>query len=162
MQVQSYVLEYSANVFGYKGPSNVVISPFNSPLTGGSRATVKGMNFGLAGYTQSARGGGTTCAYTEWISDSVVHCSVAGGVGRTKPIAITVGLGVESISMALSYDVPTMTGASNSPSKGELLTVLGSGFGQWDVSQGMRLGGSACEATVWMSSSAVSCDAATG
>ncbi len=71
-----------------------------------------------------------------------------------------------SLSAAVSYDAPSVSsaGASNAASSGAAsVTVVGQGgMGTSGSSAGSRVGHTACQASVWASSSGVACKAAGG
>ena len=67
-----------------------------------------------------------------------------------------------TLSSALSYDAPSLYGASppNLAGHGDAsLTLAGSDFAATHASLAARVGGTACEATIWQSASSVACRA---
>jgi len=143
--------------------------PYNQPVaTGGSSISVRGINFGAAGYTDTSRFGKTASDASNWISDSVLAVKVAGGVGEELTAIFTTPAGVGTASKAFSYGDPVITGRAlgttftplldvfNGPVSGNTTTTLvGFNFGRVDYTGKGRLGGTAFKSvlTNWLSDS---------
>ena len=157
----------------YDVPSLWSVSLTNAATSGGLLVTLSGADFGRADYTQDARFGGTACQATSWASDSSVSCIVSSGVKSGLMLAVTAGISVGTTTSMWSYDRPSVhvlnsTGltmnvaAIHAEGAESVLTVAGTNFGAGAASAMGRLGVTACEATTWLSDSAVSCMVPTG
>ena len=125
--------------------------------------------FGVSGVSAAGRVGGSAWGASVWRSDSGLVCRAGagyGGGGRT--LEVSAGLQRGSLSAAVSYDAPSVSGAggssSNVASSGAAsVTVVGQGgMGVTGSSAGAGVGRSACQASVWASSSGVVCKAPGG
>jgi hypothetical protein len=137
----------------------------------------------ISGNQSNASGGGSACEASRWVSDSGVECKSAGGVGPRwgagLPVVLSAGWQCGSVTRAWSYDGPVVSAVSvtNGPITGSTsVTVVGQRMGLSGYSAGVRLGlhfisgnqsnasggGSACEASRWVSDSGVGCKSAGG
>eukprot|EP00961_Rhodomonas_salina_P288870 3903804-Rhodomonas_salina.1 len=158
VNVENQTSNYTS--FTHDGP--VASSLFFVNMFGASASTltVVGENLGSAGYSTRVRLAGTACEATEWRSDTSTSCHVASGIGGTLALILSGGDQVGSISECLSFDTSGFGRLSlgNSPSSGSLsVTVSGQGLGSVEVSQTSRFGGSAGEASGWISDSSIVC-----
>ena len=127
---------------------------------------IEGAQFGrvdMSGYGQL---GETKCRTSIWISDSIVTCIY---IPRPNYDLLSVGLVVDGadgvISNAFSADAPALFGVlpSNlSPFKPALIWVQGRYFGVSTQSFTMRIAGSQCLSTEWVSDSSLSSRTAVG
>jgi hypothetical protein len=121
---------------------------------------------GLAG--GGGGGGGTSSEATVWVSDSTIVSKTARKVGATHLLLLTLGERTGSASETVSYDEAMIDHAvtfEEAATGSRSVTVKGIGFGSVNRSSytlGVRLGDSACEATEWVSSTAVRCASASG
>jgi hypothetical protein len=140
----------------------------------------------VGGHGSTGMEGGSACEASRWVSDSGVGCKSAGGVGPHSgaglPVVVSAGWQGGSVTRAWSYDGPVVSGVcvTNGPSTGSTsLTVVGQRMGLSGYSGGVRVGrmvsgsvgghgstgmegGSACEASRWVSDSGVGCKSAGG
>lgn len=151
----------------YDSPSLVNLSlctlpPSNSKNQNRS-VTARGANFGSSSYTQAARGGGTAAETTRWLSDSSLLIRYATGFGGSLVTAITSSSKVGSRLNSLSYFPPSPPegGKGNMPGVPNVLFLQLSG-GSSLASPSIRIGGTACVATVWIMDTAVSCRSVAG
>jgi hypothetical protein len=121
---------------------------------------------------------GSACKMTKWHSSSSAVCKAGGGVGggarggQGLPVVVSAGLQSGSLTRAWSYDAAEVSaagGASNGPSSGSVsVSVAGQGLGSRGYSGAARVGrgaasegdvtgGTACEASRWLSSSSAVC-----
>eukprot|EP00961_Rhodomonas_salina_P289753 3914979-Rhodomonas_salina.1 len=133
--------------------------PFGNTMVGGNRSvTLVGAGLGIFGSSSRFRAGVTGCEASQWLSDSSVFALVANGVGQTLRLAVTVGARTASISDAVSFDAGVASSllTSNTIAAGaRRVWYYGGMFGNVDASHRTILGFSACEATVWSSTSSV-------
>jgi large repetitive protein len=143
------------------GMSRVAV--FNVGGSGGASVTVHGRNLGgKGGYTVGARSGHTGCEASEWVSDSAVRCKIGQGAGGTRRGVVTAGERGGSGTEAWSYDAAggmSRVAVSNvGGSGGALVTVHGRNLGgKGGYTVGARSGHTGCEASEWVSDSAVRC-----
>jgi hypothetical protein len=157
----SAAVSYDAPSVSGAGASNVASS-------GAASVTVVGCGgFGVSGVSAAGRVGGSAWGGSVWRSDSGLVCRAGaghGGGGRT--VAVSSGLQRGSLSAAVSYDAPSVSGAgaSNVASSGAAsMTVVGQvGIGLTGSSARSGVGPSACQTSVWASSSGVVCKSAGG
>jgi len=105
----------------------------NGPRTGGSSATITGMNFAGTDRTPTSAVGTTICLTVSWSSDTAVRClEPVGSDTATNPIVVIVAGVVGTRTGAFSYDGPVITGLSTANFAGTVglsLTVVGMNFG---------------------------------
>eukprot|EP00961_Rhodomonas_salina_P035237 474065-Rhodomonas_salina.1 len=153
----TYHLSYDAFISDNSSVSNIGIGNNNS-------VSVVGASFGIGDSSLSVRVGYTIAESTEWSSSTSTMCRAALGISSTVALALTVGLSTASISDAVSYDRPSLTGGPlNIPIALGLgvKTFPGTNLGIFDSSASLRASTS-CEETGWASDSSVQCHAAEG
>jgi hypothetical protein len=162
--------------FVYLPPSDSANLPTNFAML----TRLSGSGFKHSDHTQQVRvggggiagggggGGGTPAEATMWISDSMLMAKCARKVAATHGLLVTAGEQGASVTESVSYDraVVIRVVAFEEAATGSLLvTALGMGFGAVNVSSysvRVRLGNSAAEASVWVSSTTVVCASASG
>ena len=151
----------------YDAPSVSSAAASNAASSGGTSVTVVGRGgAGSSGASSKARVGRTACAASVWSSDSGLVCRSASGRLTDGRVAVSCGLQRGSVSLAVSYDAPVVSGvgASNAASSGGTsVTVVGSGgLGMSDSSARASAGASGCAASVWRSDSGLLCRSCSG
>jgi hypothetical protein len=127
---------------------------------------VQGSNLGLADYTSAGRLGGTGCESTEWWSETSVRCRTSHGAWSTRRLVMTAGERAGTATDAFSFDRPVISLVSriNHVTTGSVsLTLHGSSF--WslsDASLRARVESTACESSVWKSTTTMMCRASSG
>ena len=137
----------------------------NRASTGATSVTVTGAGLGLAAYTTMMRVHDTAGEATEWESETAVRCIVGHGTRGTRRVAVTAGDRAGSVSQTFSVDVPVLSVMfpTNNPTTGVLMcTLRGSFLGLMGDSQKGRIGGSACEQTIWEAQTALRCKVPAG
>eukprot|EP00961_Rhodomonas_salina_P004303 58954-Rhodomonas_salina.1 len=137
----------------------------NRAGTGSTSVTVLGGGLGQKAYSGMARVGQTGCEGTAWESETSVRCLDASGVRGTGRVVMTVGGVASSVSAALSYDAGAHGAVigSNGVSTGSVwVSVSGRGLGTDGYSVAGRWGVSGCEASGWVSETAVECMVGSG
>jgi len=148
----------------------------NGPVLMPKKQFLYGSGFGHnSDYTVQARFLSTAAASTRWITESSVIAKTPFGIFRYHAIIITAGGDVRaSLTKAYSYDgtwpYPAFAGSTsglspfpslgNGPTSGSKnypgILVLGLGFDTRDKSTFLRVGGTDCESSVWLSDTAIS------
>ncbi|KAJ1478100.1 hypothetical protein T484DRAFT_1818743, partial [Baffinella frigidus] len=149
---------FSFDALSARAPPSVVNVPTRGQ--GGDPVTTSVFGSGLvsAGFSGAARAGGTACEESAWLSDSSVSCRIALGSQSTRRIALTAGERSASVSEAWSYDALEISSVqvnNGAPAGGETLTLTGAGGARLQPSAQARLGGTASEATEWVSETSV-------
>jgi len=135
----------------------------NGPQGVGSTLTVLGQNLGAIDLTLKSKIGGTSTITSHWISDSSMSMQTAPGMGNSEFVNVyledTTGIVyMATLTEAFSFDSPVITAITpHSVVSGSTITVRGSGMGVYDASPTFKVGGTACEAAVWVSVSQVLC-----
>jgi hypothetical protein len=152
--------------FTYDLPTPSSVAKSNGPTTGGVAVTIYGHGIGENDYSARLRMGDSGCESSTWVSDSSVVCVVGSGVGGGgKTVTVSSGVQDGSMSEGWSYDVPVVSSVAktNGASTGGFdVTVVGRGFGTSGYSVGVRVGGSGCERSDWVSDSSVVCGVSGG
>jgi hypothetical protein len=184
-QAWSYdAAEVSAVGAGSNGPSSGCVSVTVAGQGLGSRGYSGAARVGRGSASEGDMTGGTACEASRWLSSSSAVCKVGGGVGggarrgpasiqgQGLPVVVSAGLQCGSLTQAWSYDaaeVSAVGAGSNGPSSGCVsVTVAGQGLGsrgysgaarvgRGSASEGDMTGGTACEASRWLSSSSAVC-----
>eukprot|EP00961_Rhodomonas_salina_P155607 2095655-Rhodomonas_salina.1 len=159
------VVGSSSAALSYGGPLTVLASSqVNLAWNGSVGVTVEGSGFGKQDGSARGRVGQTGCEGTSWISESSMVGLAGRGVERSAEYTMTVGQQVGSSTEVVSYDVSL--GSSSVPANvmrgGVLTTLTGGLLGLFDSSVSGAAGGTACEATSWVSESAARCLVAAG
>ena len=143
-------------VLGYSEKSLLV--PPNQPTTGTKSVLLRGSAFGVQDITVEGRSRHVSaCEATDWLSDSGVTIRVSAALSASRTTVITAGQLSNSISLALSVDQSCVSSSyrANTISPGQLVTILGSGFGLRDHSDILALQYTDCETTIWLSDSSI-------
>jgi hypothetical protein len=176
LTVSREIIATMTETFSYNAPNAFAGVRFgNQPqVPSGSTATyilLHGDLTGQSAATVAARIGGSACASTAWVSETTVMCRLASGASASLSVSVTVGLQVGTVLSALSYDALSLfvtPGVRNSRSPlnsavtgGVALRVL-SDLGHTPYTASARLGGTACESTVWSSATSITCAVGSG
>jgi hypothetical protein len=154
--------------FTFDAATVFVIDQANGPTAGGKKITLRGNNFGTADYCARARIGGTACEATEWVTNRELLCQVPAGYGLEKEVVLTVARRIAAagtLSRAYTYDIPDVqdTVGFNMPTTGGAnVTVIGQNFRTIDACPRVRVGGTTCEFSQWISDSSVRCKQSAG
>ena len=122
-------------VLSYNRPSVSGLMPRNAGSSGVVSLTVVGSSFGEWDSSGKARLGGSSCVYSEWVSDSALVCVLSGGFKTGKGVAVSVADQYGGVGDVFSYDGPRASGAvaANAATSGlSSVTVVGEGFGLTD------------------------------
>ena len=122
--------------------------------------TVHGAGLGLVAFTAMAREGQTGCEETEWESETSVRCMLGHGAEGTRRVTVTAGERSESLSLAFSVDLGSisMMRRKNSAGTGSAsVTVHGSSLGLVAFTAMLQSGHTGCEATEWESETSMRC-----
>ena len=147
----------------YSGSELSVGRGANAGATGSSSLTLLGTGLGLRAYSAVAGSGRSSCAASEWVSDTALRgLESHGGVGSQRS-AVTAGMRAGSLSGALSFAVAVGSSmrVSNVAASGSAsVTVHGAGLGHFESSASARGMDTACELSTWLSETAMACRAA--
>jgi len=132
----------------------------NAFSTGSIGMTVVGIGIGLAQYSQVLQVGGSASERTYWQSDSSIRCQSSQGRMSSRMVAVTGGVSLGSMSVALSYDSGTSSSIStaNVPyriSDVNRFMVYGQALGPKFLSAYFSIGNSVSSFTYWISDSSV-------
>jgi hypothetical protein len=152
--------------FSYDSPVITSVATRNGPTSGASVTTIMGLNFGAADLSLTAKLGVTSCASTDWITETAVLCLNEAGFGIKGFVTVVLDDHSGTLAAGFTYDTAVLTAVSalNSPTSGGAMITL-SGFNmvdQYDPTPSVRLGMTDCLTTSWSSVSALSCLSAVG
>eukprot|EP00960_Hanusia_phi_P019256 568376-Hanusia_phi.AAC.1 len=159
----------STKVF-FEGYPSLLGGNLNGPIRGQHKVTLDGNNFGMVDLTPKVRVGDTSCEFTAWLSSTQLICGIPSkhGVEVIADVIISIGpYRVGSRSKAFTFDGPSVSDIHvmkvNATQKtSEWFTIMGMNFLLYDSSPAARTGGTACETTVWYSTSSMSSKNAAG
>eukprot|EP00960_Hanusia_phi_P066140 766326-Hanusia_phi.AAC.4 len=141
----------------------------NGPGSGSVVLTLSGDSISQADYTPAAAvsASNTRAEFTQWLSYTSLYVRSVAGVGWDGAVEISLGLKVGSISQSWTHDKPTLSSLSlrNIPTfPYSEITAYGQNFGalQAGYTAYAEIGNTACEASVWISRTAVKCKNAAG
>ncbi len=156
--------------FAYQVPNVTEIRPPTGALTGATRITVIGNNFGS--YNAVAQGqsaptitvGGRACEGVTWISDSSISCHARapfnlGTPPKTVPVRVTIAGQIDGSSAGfrflpdLVFDRIDFSGSTLY--SGTRIRILGQNFGNADLTPVAMLGGTVSQSTIWESSTSI-------
>ena len=134
------------------------------------RIFTAGAAMGTADVSSRQRHGSTACEMTAWSSDSSIFARASTGMGGSLLVVLSAGVfRFTTHSGLLSYDILAPIGASGSKSRNMLpfsdslrfvlvfhVAILGI------ATVGSRVGGSSCEASIWLADTALLCKLACG
>jgi hypothetical protein len=137
----------------------------NGPPSGRVLMALMGASFGWLDRSGEARVGGSGCDMTGWTSDSALRCLLPSGAGLGLGVVVTLGGAKESLRGAFSYDGAVLaavaTAANAAGAGGTIVSLVGADLIP-ALSPALRLGGTACQSSTWISSTSASCRAAPG
>lgn len=160
-----------SRLFSFDSPSLYATELANGPTSGGNLITVKGQNFGWLDITARLRVGGTSCDSTRWFSTTALLCIVPEGNYIIKPMTVSVQFLRATLSRVFSYDKMVLEMAyiqSSNVGRGynaSHITIIGDNLGtdpRIVSSMRVRVGGSACERSSWISTTSIICKATEG
>jgi hypothetical protein len=148
-------------------PAGPQLSIYRDSTVLGPSVFLIGDNFFYMDHSVRARVSSSACESTRWSSNSLVRCRVAQGVTESRTAMITAGSAkIGSSTSRFSYDIPHISDSRvmNGPSIAGIfrITVRGANMGIVSYSVRERGGQSACENTIWSSSSSISGRPASG
>jgi len=166
----------------FDSPSVAHLEPVNNPTIGLVSINIDGSGFGSVNWSPSVRLSsnqkytfgnvsrvgvfGTAAMVTSWTSETAITAKIARGHFTSASVIVTVIERVSSLSDALSFDKPDkiLPVPPNAPTRGRmaLIAAQGTNFGWMDICARIRIGGTACEKTIWISDSEIGCGVSAG
>jgi hypothetical protein len=135
------------------------LTPTTHPSTAHIRLSVYGTNVGVSDWSSVVRVGSTSCASTTWQSETVVVCRAAAGIGLGMSVTASVLMNHGTITNVFSYrDLPSNVSSAYAslPLSGTVQVSLhGINFGTFNPSQSAKFGETACELSLWRSTSII-------
>jgi len=153
------ILGTSSTVFSFDSPTVTLVFN-NGVMTGGSYATITGLNFGSYEVTPSAQLGMTACGTTSWSTTTSLWCVTLQGIGIQLDSPVIVSQQVGTYQNAFSFDaaVVTLSYPPNLALTGKaMISVYGLNFGSLDYSPTTSIGSTQCDTANWMSVSSLKC-----
>eukprot|EP00961_Rhodomonas_salina_P299237 3938764-Rhodomonas_salina.1 len=158
----------ATSLFTFHAPAVSDVRLGNGQVSDAAQITLHGLGFGHSSYTTASRLSKAgeqddACGTSEWVSETAVTCKPPVGdlssSNGERDLIVTVALQFQTISAAFTYDEGKLTGfePSNSPTESGQITFFGLNWGVSDFCPLARVGGSACEETVWFSDTAATC-----
>ena len=167
-RVHVTVMSHSATLSEAVSYETMTISTHQPTSPGSERIctlSVYGASFYVQDSSLGVRAGFTAAEATFWKGDTSVICKRAHGTRAHDHFVVTVGERHSTVTNFYVFQPPVMSSILNSnvamhstPS----ITVYGWNYGQLSTSSAMRLGGTACVNTRWISDSSMSCKPANG
>ncbi len=133
--------------------------------TGSQGVTIIGFDFGTRTWSNVGRSGQSSSLSTEWVSETLISCKFASGIGESHVFSLTVGGLVGSISEFISYFASSVSSVSppNIATIGlEGITTSGIYFGTSTYCVSERLGSSSVGSSSWISDTSVLCQSTAG
>jgi hypothetical protein len=148
-------------------PAGPQLSIYRDSSLLGPSIFLVGDNFLYLDQSVRAKLSSSACESTRWASNTLVRCRVASGVTESRSAIITAGSAmIGSSTSRFSYDIPHISDSRvmNGPSIAGIfrITVRGANMGIVSNTVRERGGQSACENTIWSSSSSISGRPASG
>jgi hypothetical protein len=139
--------------------------PDNGPTSGGVTVTITGTSLGLHSYSAVMRASKFRCREVQWASDTSVLCNMRDGSGLGLDVFYTVAQQQGSLTHAFSYDKPSalnITSRCLAAAGTTVVTVSGWNFGDAEALVDIRIGGTSCQTTTFLSFSEIRCLIAPG
>jgi len=145
-------------IFSYDLPFASSSQTSNFP-TSGARTVLSGGNFGAYAASLAVRSGFSAAESTDWISDTSLFIRSPRSVGGSMSVVMTAGHFPGSAIRFVSFDASTLssTSQSNIPNLIPKLMHMGYNFGHVDFCPGLRIHGTRCMATSWVSQTSLQC-----
>lgn len=146
----SFATSYAAPV------PDFITANLTIPTSGSYLLTVFGSKFGSVDTTFRSLVGSSTSQNTVWRSDSELRIKSRLFIGVSQPLVVSTQLLAASSGNLLSASAPVLSSINFShraTSGSYSVTMFGDGFGRFDVCPTSRIGGTACEASAWVSES---------
>jgi len=138
----------------------------NLPTTGSISLSITGVSIGEKDKTGAVRVSGSAGESTRWVSDSSIHSMAVAGAFNHTVVRVTVDQRLDgSLTGTVSYDCPLDTDVepAHQPSTGRsTVVVTGFNLASFDTTTQVRMGGSGCESTRWISATTLLCRLASG
>jgi len=156
----------SSDVFSYDAPQVSIMmldpqTPVTTELGFYSTPTLRllGAEFGTFDQSFGARIRESSGEATTWLSSSHISCKQARGIAAYTIFKTTAGIRTSSATKAFTYfrKIYEMITEGGQVIPQTSLTMTGTGFGINDYTSRVRIGDFACEASAWVSDSAVRC-----
>jgi len=149
-------------IVSYDDATILITTRGNTPRTGSVPFTLSGLCLSTAEFSAVVGVSGSTSPVTAWISDSSVTSSLCPKVYHgSLRLSVSVGMSVGSLTQSFSADGYTITNlqtdAAASNIRGLLSKTVLTTFDFVVRSLADRVGGSAPEASEWMSGSSIRC-----
>jgi hypothetical protein len=154
-----------SNAVSYDRASASKLQPANVPTLSIMYVGILGINVGSAGTTTRASLGYSACAVTDWLSGSSLTVRSSNALGNWKEAAITIATTTATISYILTYDSPCQSSLvyANAPTTTAYIPrIFATNLGISDYTPRSSIGGTAAQATRWMSETAMSVTTASG
>jgi hypothetical protein len=153
----------------YDGPQPADSSATNgNPTASSVTATVSGSGLSSSDFTPALRLDPTAFSATEWVADTSVTGLLPPGFGAQIALILTAGHRIDvagTLTGSFSFDAGVVIASEqrNLPKTGSVsVTVSGRTFGSFDFSMSVRIGGTATEASAWVSDTSVVARAPSG
>jgi hypothetical protein len=149
---------------GVTVPAALLASSKSAQLTGGAIIDIYGKAFGAHGISFRVSLAGSSAVATVWLSDSALASKVTLPARVPALFVATVFQAVAGASLYnLSAVVTASCDARNFPATGSYVeSIYGANFGMHSASFSAKLGNTAAERFVWVSSTATSCKLSSG
>ena len=153
--------------FTFDAPVFTHFSATSGTPFGKTRIDIDGSNFGAIDSSPTMMVGDTSCVRTVWQATSSFTCYSPQGEGKELPMVLTVSSLLSTAATTYTYwespRIETHASPANGPSSGmQLITVIGLGFGDVDLTASLSLGKSSCATASWTSWTTVLCTTAAG
>jgi len=159
-----YDYDISGSPFALSTNSPIVYfsAPGNGPTAGGTTISVVGEAFGTIAECGIFAYVGQTQAPTTWLSPVQLVARTPPGVDQGLNVTVQIDKLVSQPTKfaRFTYDAPTVWRAylPNTPATGgKLVRVSGNNIGTADYTPRVRIGGTACETTLWVNNNEVLC-----
>jgi DNA-directed RNA polymerase subunit H (RpoH/RPB5) len=142
-------------------------------LTNGARfaltsLTLYGVNLGTVDQSIAVGLSSSSCESSAWTSDIKLLCLSSMSYQQSRSVSVTSGTRLGSMSVALSFDIATISSAESSDLRsknlktkgGQILYVASSSLVAHSGSA--RIGYTGCESTQWASRSSITCKTSAG
>jgi len=149
----------------YNNPIPLFIA-MNSPDTGAIYVTLSGRHLSDRSQSPVLKILSSSAESSSWISESSLVAKLSAGSARFAPVSVTVSMlaSLAQSDFAVSFNVPIVSSVRQSmlSTGSSSISVFGRRFGHADMTSILRISGSSCETSTWISESSVSCKSLSG
>jgi hypothetical protein len=149
----------------YVFPVISAVNRLNKPVTGSVSVSLFGSHFATYDISSGVRVDFSAALMSRWVSDSCIYIRLSPVHGGQVHVTASISRSRGVSQLFWNSDILTlsMLSPTNSPLTGSItISMFGSSFAEVGYSASLKMTGSSCESSIWISSSAMMCKVISG